>query len=72
MPEFTISLTPAQAQRVASAFSFLNSDGGNASAAQVGAWIRQRVKEVVKTAEQNAAYSAAEASVDAELDGEGW
>jgi len=57
---------------VASAFSFLNSDGSNASAAQVGSWIRQRVKEVVKTAEQNAAYSAAEASVDAELDGEGW
>jgi hypothetical protein len=72
MPDFTISLTSAQAQRVATAFSFLSGDGSNASSEQVIAWIRQRVKEVVKAAEQNAAYSAAEANVDAELDGEGW
>lgn len=71
MPEFTISLTVAQAQRVASAYSFLN--GGNpATAAQVQAWIKERVKDVVLSAERNAATKMAMDAIDTTLQAEGW
>lgn len=71
MPEFTISLTVAQAQRVASAYSFLN--GGNpATAAQVQSWIKEKIKDVVLSSERNAATKAAVDTIDTTLRAEGW
>lgn len=71
MPDFTITLTNSQAQRVASAFSFLN-DGDDATAAQVKDWIKEKVKEEVRRRQVGAAQNIAAINVDADLDSEGW
>ena len=72
MPDFTVSLTAPQAQRVAAAFSFLTEDGGDANAAQVQAWIKQQIRRTVLQAEHNAAAAAAVDTVDADMAAEGW
>lgn len=71
MPDLTVSLTSAQAQRVAAAFAHLN-DGNPATAAQVQAWIKRKIREEVRAAEHNAARNAAVNTVDSDLNAEGW
>ncbi|KKL47105.1 hypothetical protein LCGC14_2338890, partial [marine sediment metagenome] len=72
MPDFTISLTTAQAQRTAPALSFLNDDGSDASAAQVLAWLRRQLRGKVRQYQQQQAVAVADADVDATLAAEGW
>lgn len=77
MPDFTVSLTTAQAQRVARAFSFLNATltnpaGSPASAAQVQVWIKQQIRIAVAQKELQDAHSTAADQVETTLETEGW
>ncbi len=72
MPDFTISLNSNQATRVASAYSFLNEDGNNASAAQVIVWILEEVRLKVLERERIDARGIVDSQVEADMRAEGW
>lgn len=71
MPDFIITLTAAQAQRVAAAFAYLNG-GSPATAEQVKAWLKERVKEVVYARELETARKTVDTTAKDTLRSEGW
>ncbi len=72
MPNLIVTLTPAQAQRIAPAFAFLNKDGSDATAAQIQVWVRRQIVARVKQYESSKANAIADAQINQDLKNEGW
>ena len=74
MPDITLTVTAAQATRIAAALAFLNeiSNPPPATAAQVKTWLMRQLKAEVLRYELGLASSVAEATKRTELTTEGW
>ena len=74
MPDITLTVTTAQATRIAAAMAFLNEipNPPPATAAQIKTWLMRQLKAQVLRYELGLASSVAEIAKRQELNAEGW